>query len=41
MWFRNGKFGQKRQLKHNDLADLNPAGFWHNGIIPPAWLDSA
>jgi hypothetical protein len=39
-WFRHGKFSQKRQLKHCELADLNPSGFWHNRIIPRAWLDS-
>jgi len=27
LWFGNGKFGQKRQIKRDDLADLNPGRF--------------
>ena len=41
IWFRHGKFGPKRQLKQNNLADPNPGRFRPNGLfqllgrIPP------
>jgi len=31
IWFRHGKFGPKRQLKQNNLADPNPDRFRPKG----------
>ena len=41
MWFRRGKLGRNRKLKHNDLTGPESDRFLAQRIIPPARLDYA